>query len=338
MSSSPALSPSVFDVNTPVFNAISTQDPDEWCANHHSFVRLCANLHVDASRELFESPPAKRIRRVLDFGPSNYYTVAAATVIEASPQAAPEPEPTAAASETATESAGETVPETPVDYKEMQVGGVLYASNDGYAGLARVLANTLERTQAAKREVATKAQRLKHRVKGLKAEVHSSACDVERMLADNEVLRLSKVEVLEKLAIAEAAVEQAAREESLEVSTLKQDLAAEQAKNAGLAKQLETGTLKNDALFQHLKVWKTLAEERGTANQQLRALANERSIMANERGDLIKCFAVLRNVVCGMPNPPLTLIPMVKAAEHSTAQVKAMAAAKGIVDLSSSSK
>lgn len=291
-----------------------------------------------SERRVLNSPPPKRVRRTLDFGPSNYFLPARITLVPASPQPAPEAAPPAAALESATESATETVPETPADYKTITVNGVTYASNDGDAGLVRMLAAKLEDTAQRKRELATKHHKLRCLVKESKALLHSNACELERAAADIEVLRMSKAEVLEKLAIAEAAVEQAEREESYEVSKLKQDLAAEEARNAGLAKQVAEGAAKNEVLFQHLKVWKTLAEERGTANQQLRALANERSIMANERGDLIKAFAVLRNVVCGMPNPPLSLIPMVKAAEHSTAQVKAMAAARGIVDLSSASK
>ena len=161
MTSSPALSPSVFDGIRDDLHDISTQDPDEWCVLHGDFIRLCAHRHLDPSvtptreseRRVLNSPPPKRVRRTLDFGPSNYFLPARVTLVPASPQ--PEPAPPAAALESATETATETVPETPADYKTITVNGVTYASNDGDAGLVRLLAGKLETTLQRNRDLST---------------------------------------------------------------------------------------------------------------------------------------------------------------------------------------
>lgn len=273
---------------------ISTQDP-MYCAERGCDIlgplpkRGFGELTIykpeeyEADEDLFRTPPPKRsCARVISA--SDYFLGSGRTFVPGSPAVAAPTLPARDQSESESEEARaepeplkECVPDWTDESCRVLVGSTIYASKQGFCGLSSLLARALRKETHGRLRARAARERQRQTIEDLYAEkrelaeakLQSGAEKVE-LKTECDQLKQINLELVTKLAAAEAAVEQAAQEESHEYSKLKQDFEALMTRNAENELKLKCAV---------------------TTMEMLKITCHERLLLCNERGNTIKLMA-----------------------------------------------
>lgn len=297
---------------------ISTQDP-MYCAERGCDIlgplpkRGFGELTIykpeeyEADEDLFRTPPPKRsCARVISA--SDYFLGSGRTFVPGSPAVAAPTSPARDESESESEEARaepeplkECVPDWTDESCKVLVGSTIYASKQGFCGLSTLLARALRKETHGRLRARAATERQRRTIEELYAEkrelaeakLQSGAEKVE-LKTECDQLKQINLELVSKLATAEAALDQATEEETTEMSRLRE------------AHEKTTQQLKETEL--KLKCAVTMIDT-------LKIMCQDRRVMLNERADTIKLLQGCLAARMGLPPVPVLAPSALIAAE-----------------------
>lgn len=283
---------------------IASQDPDAWCRDHNEFLRTCSRCKADfqtdltvhpaedfaGDDDLFRTPPARspqyKVRSASDYfiGSHKSHRI----IIPATPPRAASPERPSPIVIPETPEAGGARAESPAQAEE----------EDPEDRIVQVTQHTLTRLRVRKQQLRFRLTAANLNIKGLERELKRERDDRELAIADlreeiatekqaTEELTEDLVAANKKIGYLEAALEQTEAEETYTVSKLKQDLEQQVAENKRLTELLEQVKTERNKQKEEADRAKKAACGAVQHMAVLRTLAQERGMLANERGAMI---------------------------------------------------